>query len=174
MIKAKNLRLLVLGAVVSVLGCSGGASPDAEPKEIIAPDFTLLDLQGNQVRLADFHGEVRLIDFWATWCAPCKEEIPMMNELQQTYGDAGFRILAITEESAEIVSDFVKAKPMNYTNLVGPEEYEEIASQYGVFSLPTAFLVDGEGRIVADFRGTKSRKALEGKIRELLGMPPLT
>jgi thiol-disulfide isomerase/thioredoxin len=173
MVRSKIAALLLLGAVLSILGCSGGAAPDAEPKEIIAPAFTLLDLEGNEVSLADFRGEVLLIDFWATWCAPCKEEIPMMNELQHSYGDAGFRILAISEESAEIVGDFVKVKPMNYTKLVGPDEYEEIATQYGVFSLPTAFLVDGDGRVVLDFRGTKSRKALEGKIRELLGLEPL-
>lgn len=173
MFRLRFSALLLLGAVIFMPGCSGGPAPDAEPKEIIAPAFTLLDLEGNEVSLADFRGEVLLIDFWATWCAPCKEEIPMMNELQQSYGDAGFRILSITEESAEIVSDFVKVKPMNYTNLVGPDEYEEIATQYGVFSLPTAFLVDGEGKVVMDLRGTKSRKALEGKIRELLGLEPL-
>ncbi len=174
MVRSKIMALFLLAAVISIPGCSGGAAPEVAPKEIIAPAFTLLDLEGNEVSLADFRGQVLLIDFWATWCAPCKEEIPMMNELQQTYGDAGFRILAISEESAEIVSDFVKVKPMDYTNLVGPDRYEEIATQYGVFSLPTAFLVDGEGRVVLDFRGTKSRKALEGKIRELLGMQPLS
>jgi thiol-disulfide isomerase/thioredoxin len=173
MIRQKITALFLLWTAISILGCSGGTAPDAAPKEIIAPAFTLLDLEGNEVSLADFRGEVLLIDFWATWCAPCKEEIPMMNELQQIYGDAGFRILAITEESAGIVSDFVKVKPMHYTNLVGPDRYEEIASQYGVLSLPTAFLVDGEGRIVLDFRGTKPRKVLEGKIRELLDMEPL-
>lgn len=173
MMQSKPIAVLMLGALLYVLGCSGGAAPDAEPREIIAPAFTLFDLEGNAVSLADFRGEVLLIDFWATWCAPCKEEIPMMNELQHSYGDAGFRILAISDESAEIVRDFVEVKPMNYTNLVGPDEYEDIATQYGVFSLPTAFLVDGEGRVVQDFRGTKSRKALEGKIRELLGMEPL-
>jgi thiol-disulfide isomerase/thioredoxin len=173
MLRSKIAGFILTGVIVLAFGCSGGTAPVDERKEIVAPAFTLLDLEGNQVSLADFEGEVLLIDFWATWCAPCKEEIPMMNELQQTYGDAGFRIVAITEESAEIVSEFVKVKPMNYTNLVGPEEYEEIASQYGVFSLPTAFLVDGDGRIVLDFRGTKSRKALEGKIRELLDMEPL-
>jgi thiol-disulfide isomerase/thioredoxin len=173
MVRSNITSLFLLAAVLSVAGCSGGAAPGAASKEIVAPPFTLLDLQGNEVSLADLRGEVVLIDFWATWCAPCKEEIPMMNELQQSYGDAGFRILAISDESADIVSDFVKVKPMNYTNLVGPEEYEEIATRYGVFSLPTAFLVDGEGRVVMDFRGTKSRKALEGKIRELLGLEPL-
>jgi peroxiredoxin len=164
---------MALGAsLMLVLACGGGsgggAAPAASAQLELAPEFTLPDVEGQEVSLSDFAGEVRLVDFWATWCAPCKEEIPMFKELHQLYGDRGFRIVAISDENADVVSEFVGAMEIPYTNLVDPGQ---VSQDYGVVSLPTAFLVDREGRIVEEFRGTKPRRVLEGKIRELLELP---
>ena len=95
----------------------------------------------------------------------------MFKELHQTYGEQGFAIIAISDESAAIVKKFVEENELPYTNLVDPGD---VSAQYQVVSLPTAFLVDGEGKIVEEFRGPKPRRILEGKIRELLDLPPAT
>jgi peroxiredoxin len=133
--------------------------------ERLAPDFSLEDLEGKTVSLSDSSGQVRLIDFWATWCAPCREEIPMLNELHGNYADRGLRILAISDESVELIREFVAENGVTYTNLVGTEE---VVEEYGALGLPTAYLVDRDGRIVEYFFGPKPRKQLEAKIRELL------
>ena len=171
------LTLLVLP--VSVAGCSAPAPrADAEaaddtssgqPKEHFAPEFTLMDLEGNEVSLASTAGRVRLIDFWATWCPPCRDEIPMLNELAEAYGDDGLTILAISDESSEVLGKFAEKYEVRYTNLVGTERVSE---QYVVLGLPTAFLIDGDGKIVESFLGPKPRKVLEARIRELLDLPP--
>jgi peroxiredoxin len=138
----------------------------------LAPDFTLNDLEGEPVSLADSTGKVRLIDFWATWCPPCRDEIPMLNDLDRLYRESGLEIVAISDESAEIVRDFVEEHGVTYTNLVGTED---VAADYGVLGLPMAFLLDREGRVVGSpIFGPKARKNLEPKIRELLDLPPET
>jgi len=138
-------------------------APTQEPR--IAPDFTLPKIGGGEVRLADSAGSVRLVDFWATWCAPCREEIPMLNELQLEYRGRGFEILAISSESASVVEEFLADHPVDYLNLVGTEELE---GEYGVMGMPTGFLLDGEGRVAEVFFGAKPRSALQKKIEELL------
>ena len=143
------------------------AEDDAE----YAPEFTLNDLSGAPVSLADSAGRVRLIDFWATWCPPCRDEIPMLNELEQSYGSLGLTILAISDESTDVLQEFAASNKMAYTSLVGTER---VAMKYGVLGLPTAYLLDQEGRVVESFFGPKPRKVLEGKIRELLDLAPAT
>ena len=137
----------------------------------IAPDFTLEDTGGRQVSLADSAGRVRLIDFWATWCAPCREELPMLKELHEVYADQGLEIMVISDESPKVLRTFGEQHEFPYKNLIGTDKVNQ---DYGVLSLPTAFLVDGDGKIVEWFMGPKPRKVLEGKIRELLELPPLT
>jgi thiol-disulfide isomerase/thioredoxin len=167
--------------VVALLaaGCGGSTSaPQADPAqaqadggERLAPEFEMTDLEGRTVRLSDSHGKVRLIDFWATWCPPCRDEIPMLNALHDTYGEQGLEIIAVTDESVELVEAFLDEHEMKYSNLIGtPED----AVNYEVMGLPTAFLIDGEGRIVEDFFGPKPKGVLERKIREMLELPPAT
>jgi thiol-disulfide isomerase/thioredoxin len=136
-----------------------------------APEFSLPGLDGREVRLADFEGSIRLVDFWATWCAPCREEIPMLNELQASYGERGFRILAISEEEADVIREFVEREEVRYLNLVGTAE---VAEAYGVLGLPSAYLLDREGRVVETFVGPKPRRVLVERIEALLAASPAT
>jgi len=160
----------VAGAALLLVACNGAPPPPAEPaRESVAHDFSLKNVRGESKSLSDWAGQVRLIDFWATWCAPCREEIPWLKELQRTYGDEGFTIVAISDENAEIIREFVEQNEISYVNLVDPGE---VSGRYGVISLPSAFLVDRDGRIVEEFRGAKPKKILEAKVRELLGLPP--
>lgn len=182
--RARMLSVLPLSILVLLASCSPPEPPelpaaataaDGEPAIAagdagsMAPDFTLKDLDGRDVRLADSAGRVRLIDFWATWCAPCREEIPMFKELHRTYGPRGLTILAISKDEggAEVVRPFVDKHGIPYTNLLATDEVD--AAFGGVPGLPTTFLVDGQGKIVERLIGPKPRRVLEEKIRRLLG-----
>ena len=134
-----------------------------EPR--VAPAFTLPRVGGGEVSLADSDGRVRLVDFWTTWCPPCREEIPMLNELQLAYGERGFDIIAISPEEADVLEEFMAENPVEYTSLIGTEE---LVHEYGALGYPTAFLIDGEGYVVEHFFGPKPRSVLEKKIEELL------
>ncbi len=145
---------------------SSDAAPSGSARR--APDFALEDITGKVVRLSDFDGQVRLVDFWATWCAPCREEIPTFNELQEKYGSKGFKLLAVAmdDDPAKVVPPFVDAYDVGYTVLLGKEE---IAEAFGpIVGYPTAFLVDRQGRIVDSWVGVVPRKILEDSIRSLL------
>ena len=168
---------LLLLVVALAAGCAGPTTEatadqaDEASEAQYAPEFTLPDIDGNEVSLALTAGKVRLIDFWATWCPPCRDEVPMLNELSETYRDQGFEILAISDENQKVISKFAEEYDVKYTNLVGTER---VAEKYIVLGLPAAYLIDGEGRIVESFLGPKPRKVLEAKIRELLELPPQT
>jgi thiol-disulfide isomerase/thioredoxin len=157
------LLLLAYGA-----GC-GKATTSGTIAEQVAPDFALPDLDGKVVHLSDSVGKVRLVSFWATWCAPCREEIPALKELHQTYASRGFTLLAISmdEEGVEVVAPFVRDYSIPYTTLIGNDEVAQAFG--GVVGLPTAFIVDRNGKIVDSFVGAVPRKILESKIQEVLG-----
>ena len=166
---------LLLGA--ASLLAPGCAKDDCQPPaevlvdtpEGLAPGFQLPDVTCQTVSLAESSGRVRLIDFWATWCPPCREEIPMLNELNREFKDQGLTILAISDERSGIVRDFAQEAGMDYTNLIDPGD---VGQAYRVVGLPTAFLIDRDGRIVDTYVGPKSRERLEQQIRELLARPP--
>jgi thiol-disulfide isomerase/thioredoxin len=176
MVRTPTSRLLApaLPILLTLAAACGGpaGSHDAKAQaDAAAPDFELADLGGAKVRLSDSAGSVRLIDFWATWCAPCREEIPMLKELHEEYADAGLTILAISDEEADIVAPFAEEHGITYTNLV---DGFEVFSEYGALGLPTAYLVDADGKIVEEYFGPKPREVLERRIRELLELPPRT
>lgn len=176
-----SLGLVTLGVtLLCITGCGGGGTGGGAGEEFEfsviqtgdgAPDFSLEAVGGDQVNLSDSEGQVRLIDFWATWCAPCREEIPMFKELYETYGSQGFTILAISDESLDAVREFVENHDIPYPNLVDPGEVSE---EYGVLALPSAYLIDRDGKVIETFVGPKPRAVLEGKIVELLERPPAT
>jgi thiol-disulfide isomerase/thioredoxin len=173
-----------LGLLVIMPACGGGGTSPGTASEIgaegtneadvtMAFDFTLDTVGGEAFRLSDSASKVHLIDFWATWCAPCREEIPMLNELQASYGDRGFRVLGISDpdEDVDLVRKFVEQNGMEFLVLVGTEEVNEA---YGVLGLPAAYLVDRQGRVVDMFMGPKPRRVLVKKIEALLDEEPAT
>ncbi len=179
-VSVSKVALFVAVALGMVVACGKPAGEGAgnEPASARrsaprpAPDFALPDLDGKTVRLSDSAGKIRIVDFWATWCAPCRDEIPAFNELYAKYKDKGFEIIAISmdEEGAKVVRPFVDKVGVPYTNLIGNEEVGDAFG--GILGYPSAFFVDREGKIVATYIGGVPKRVFETRVREMLGLPP--
>jgi peroxiredoxin len=160
-------RAAPLGVAVAIALSACGGAPASKPVTT-APDFTLKDVRGNVFRLSDAKGTVRLVDFWTTWCAPCREEIPMFKDLHAVYGSKGFMLvgIAMDDEGLEKVGPFVDSAKIPYLTLIGNES---VATSFGgVVGFPTKFLIDREGRIVESWVGPVPRAVLEKRIQALL------
>jgi cytochrome c biogenesis protein CcmG/thiol:disulfide interchange protein DsbE len=144
-----------------------------------APGFTLEDLNGKNVSLSDYKGKALLINFWATWCAPCKIETPWLIELRNQYAAQGFEILAVSMDdldrgdpaklSAEKkdIAHFVQQMKMPYPVLI---DGDSISKPYGgLDAMPTSFFVDRNGTVVAAQLGLTSKDEIEAKIKKSLG-----
>jgi peroxiredoxin len=133
-----------------------------------APNFTLKDADGKTVHLTDYRGKVVLLDFWATWCPPCKLEIPWLIDIERKNKDRGFEVLGVSmdDEGWEVVKPFMREVGMNYRVVIGNDT---VAEMYGnVESLPETFLIDHEGKIAAVHIGLASRKEFEDEVAQLL------
>jgi thiol-disulfide isomerase/thioredoxin len=144
------------------------ASLKPENKRNAAPSLTLKDSNGTSVTLADYKGKVVLLNFWATWCGPCKIEIPWFIEFEQQYKDRGFAVLgvAMDEEGWDIVRPYITEKRVNYRILMGNDQVAQLYG--GVESLPTTFLLDREGRIASTHIGLISKGDYKNEITQLL------
>src|SRR5580704_17999865 len=142
--------------------------PGPQTKGDTIPDFTLQSLDGKNTRLSDFRGQAVLLNFWATWCAPCKIEMPWFVELQKQYGPQGFQIVgvAMDDASAKEIADFAKEMGVNYPILLGQESVGQ--SYGGVSVLPTTFFLDRDGKLTAREFGLQSRSVFVDHIKKAL------
>ena len=174
----RRLHLVAVLLALAAAGCGNrsGSAPVAPAASVaaapaaqqLAADFTLKDVAGNVVHLSDTKGKVRLVDFWTTWFAPCREEIPMFKELQAAYGPKGFTMvgIAMDDEGADVVKPFVQENGISYPTLLGDSAVKE---SYGpLVGFPTKVLVDRDGKIVERFVGPVPKAVLEKKIEALL------
>jgi thiol-disulfide isomerase/thioredoxin len=146
--------------------------PFKESHEFIGklrPEFSLPDIKGKIRDVSEWDGNVVVINFWATWCPPCREEIPEFIKLQEKYADHGLQFIGIALQQAEDVREFVSMMGMNYPILVGEEEAIQVSSEYGnsIGALPYTAIVDRQSRIAFLKRGPLSRDAAEGVITSL-------
>jgi cytochrome c biogenesis protein CcmG/thiol:disulfide interchange protein DsbE len=131
-----------------------------------APAFTLTDISGKSVSLADFKGKVVVLDFWATWCPPCRKEIPDFISIQNEYGSQGVQIVGIALDELPKVQAFVRTNGMNYPVLMGNDA---ITARYGgIEGIPTTFIIDRTGKIAERFEGFRPRETFVAAITRLL------
>src|SRR5580693_6409088 len=176
------MRLLTAFAAAVLAGClftgcsstpttvkAASVKPASERRE--APDFALKDADGKTVHLSEYRGKVVLLDFWATWCDPCRLEIPWFMDLERKNKDRGFEVLGVSmdDEGWEVVKPFMKSVGMNYRVVIGNDETTQMYG--GVDSLPSTFLIDRQGKIAAIHIGLASRKVFEDGVEELLHAP---
>jgi cytochrome c biogenesis protein CcmG, thiol:disulfide interchange protein DsbE len=135
-----------------------------------APQLTLTDLNGQKLELATYKGEVVLVDFWATWCDPCRAEIPHFVQLQDKYRSQGFRVVGISmDDGPRPVREFYEQYRMNYPVAMGNAKLAERFG--GVLGLPVSFLIGRDGRIYARHVGETDSSVFESEIKELLARP---
>ena len=149
--------------LVAVLALSGTALR-ADP----APNWDLKDLSGKSVKLSDFKGKVVVLDFWATWCPPCRAEIPDFIDLQKQYQSKGFTVVGVSidQGGTAAVAPFVKSHNINYPIVMGDES---VVHQYGdVEAIPTTFIIDPKGNIAGMHQGQTPKSVFEAEIKKLL------
>jgi thiol-disulfide isomerase/thioredoxin len=174
--KRNPLALLVVAVVAAAMlffgfhmaRRSGPSTSLALTKSAPAPDFTLQSLDGKNMSLSDLRGKAVLLNFWATWCGPCKIEMPWFIELQKQYGSQGLQIVgvAMDDSSKEDIAKFANDMGVNYPVLLGKEA---VGDAYGgVPALPETFFIGRDGKIVDKIIGLKGRAEIEDSIKKAL------
>ena len=132
----------------------------------LAPDFSLTDLSGQTLQLSRYRGKVVLLNFWATWCSPCRSEIPGFVDLQNKYDKQGFEIIGISlDDDPKLARTFYQQFRMNYPVAIGDAK---LAEQYGgILGLPVSFLIGRDGRIYAKHAGEADISLIEREINSL-------
>lgn len=133
------------------------------------PEFAMLDLEGNMRNIKDWDGQVVLLNFWATWCPPCLEEIPDFIEVQEQMQDKGLQIIGIAVDNEEDVRQFVDDMGMNYPVMAGEYEAIELSQKYGnsIGGLPFSAIIDKNGKITHTITGELSKNRLISILKQL-------
>ena len=181
----KNIHYIVIAAVILAVGVvyfsRSGASNSASAQELpaenaamgtpsdgkMAPNFTLTSTDGKTIKLSDYRGKVVVLDFWATWCPPCKAEIPDFIKLYSQYKGDGFQMLGISVDQGglSVVKPFMKAYGINYPIMLADDQ---VVSDFGgISAIPTTFVIDKHGRVRASFVGYRPASEFENLIKQL-------
>ena len=178
--KRNPLALVVVAFVVALMlyvglhmaRRSGRLATPRITRSTVAPDFSLESLEGKTMRLSDFRGKAVLLNFWATWCGPCKIEMPWFVELQQKYGSQGLQVVgvAMDDASKEDIAKFAKDMGVNYPVLIGKEAVGD--SYGGIPALPETFFIGRDGKVVDKILGLRGKAEIEDAIKKALNTQP--
>lgn len=152
-LKSRDTVLFGLAAAFWVALAFSSAAGRSVEEDSNAPDFTLQALDGKKISLSQYRGKYVVVNFWATWCGPCKVEMPSLEKLYQRFKSRKFELLAISGDmfGARVVRPFVEAQNLSFTILL--DQRLAVSQQYGVVSLPTTFLIDPEGKVAGIHHG---------------------
>ena len=165
------LAMLAAGKYLDRTRMHGAPKLVGDVRGVIAPNFDLASLDGRRVKLSDYRGKAVLLNFWATWCSPCKVEMPWFVDLQKKYGTDGLVILGVAMDDSETpkIAEFASEMGVNYPVLLGTDK---VAEDYGnVEFLPTSFYIDREGKIIGKGTGLLGRSEIEENVRKALASP---
>jgi len=182
--KSKTWKILLLLSLILLLGYGLGKFELSARKptkleclgkeELSAPVFSLPDMNGQKVDLVSFKGQVIILEFWATWCGPCREEIPVLNQLYREYKDRGLVVIGISLDRKEPqeVKKFLNQLQVDYINVMGGEEilekYSQIAKLGPIRAIPATFVIDRQGQICQRYLGLTEKGILEEILKPLL------
>ena len=167
-----SLSRLFLSALI---GVSSGAAQSAATATIqpaagrrLAPEFALKDSAGKTVNLKKYRGKIVVLDFWATWCHGCKEEIPWFAGFERKYAAKGLRVVGVSldEDGWKVLKPFLAEAKIPYRIALGDQS---TANMYAIESMPDTFLIDRRGRIAATYNGVVDRANIEANIQTMLG-----
>ncbi|MGG1675093.1 thiol-disulfide oxidoreductase ResA [Neobacillus sp. NRS-1170] len=161
----RTVILLVLGAAV-IYTLYANFTKDNKLKVAVgetAPDFVLTDMQGNKHRLSDYRGQGVFLNFWGTWCPPCKKEMPYINNQYQQFKDKGVQVLSVDIQESELaVNQFAEHYKLDFPIMIDTDK--EVMTAYGIDPLPATFLIDKNGKVVKYNTGEMS----ENTVREFM------
>jgi thiol-disulfide isomerase/thioredoxin len=167
----KNLLVMTVAAVLS-LGATLGLSQrvaHAVEKGQAAPEIALKDLSGKPIKLSSLKGKVVLVDFWASWCGPCRESMPFLDKLSKSYGEQGLVVLGVNiDNDAAAARKFLKDLPVSFAVVNDAEK--QVAKAYAPPTMPSSYLIDRQGKVHVVHAGFKRSDAakLEAEIKNLL------
>jgi peroxiredoxin len=180
-VKRDPIILIVVAMVISIMLVFGiqrvhhaGGIPPGKLQGKAAPDFSLPTTTGQTMKLSDFQGKAVLLNFWATWCEPCKVEMPWFVELQKKYGPRGLQVVgvAMDDASPKEIAAFAQKMGVNYPILIGKEE---VGAQYGgIEYLPSTYYISRNGKVIDHAFGLVSRSEIEANIEKALAQQVAT
>jgi peroxiredoxin len=163
-------RAIILGVLFAAMASAQSAArakvqPESERRP--APEWELRDSAGKKVNLKQYRGKIVLLDFWATWCHGCKEEIPWFAEFERKYAGKGLRVIGVSLDGDgwKVVRPFLAGADVPYRVVLGDDA---VAKQYGIENMPDTFLIDRRGKIAAAYVGLVDRANVEENIRAML------
>jgi peroxiredoxin len=168
LLRASALLFMLAGSAAAADQSTIRAALQSATERKAAPNFALKDASGKTISLKKFRGKVVLLDFWATWCHGCKQEIPWFSEFQRTYGAKGLTVVGVSldEGGWSALGPFLTENKVPYSMVLGDDS---TARQYGIGSLPDTFLIDRQGKVAATYKeGLVDRSDIEANIKALL------